>query len=188
MSFGICPNCINQLTESSALMTKPSSIFKGNNVYLMCKNCQQVLLYNRDRDLIFDLDEYKDDDEILNEINTLLSEIDKHYEVSPPCEACQHDCSKCEGCDTQYKRSSNKERKSVHQEPEPEKNIDNIPDIELIVDALSNNFLIVNKADPSQKKILTQDDFKFINIDEWLFFELQHVIVNPIISYEIVRQ
>ena len=35
MEYGLCPDCMNKLNENSALMTKPSSIFKGNNVYLV---------------------------------------------------------------------------------------------------------------------------------------------------------
>lgn len=186
MNLGICPNCINQLTEDSALITKPSSIFKGNNVYLMCKNCQQVLLYNRDRDLVFDLDEYKGDEEILEEINRLLSEVDNHYEVAVSA-PCQYDCSQCESCDTQFKRAS-KERKqqpllseeSVSSKPEE------VPD-EVIKQTLKQYFLVVNKADPSQKKLLTEQDFSLINIDEWIFFALEHVEIEPVITYKVVR-
>jgi hypothetical protein len=191
MNLGICPNCVNQLTDDSALVTEPSSIFKGSNVYLMCKNCQQILLYNRDRNMVFDLDEYKDDEDVLEEINKLLSEVDNHYEVLAPCQsnACEHNCSTCEGCDTQYKRSSNKERRTANPHPVApvEELKEEIFNDDLIKDALECNFLAVNKADPSQKKILSEEDFKLINVQEWLFFELKYVTVNPIISYEIVR-
>ena len=181
MNFGICPNCVNKLTEDSALMTKMSSIFKGNNHYLMCKNCQQVLLYNRDRDMIFDLDEYKEEQDILDEINALLSEIDNHYEVSAPC---QHDCSKCAGeCETKFKRAS-KERKAkpVESQEKP------VQDVEVsVVDILEGYFLAVNKQDPNQKKLLTENEFGLIDINEWIFFELKHVDVEPVVSFKIIR-
>ena len=195
MNLGICPNCINQLTEDSALVTKPSSIFKGNNVYVMCKNCQQVLLYNRDRDMVFDLDEYKDDEEILIEINKLLSEIDNHYEVATA--PCQQNCSQCGECDTQFKRAS-KEKKQAPVPPIKEEPIVNEPVVneaavnesnqkDMIKQALEQHFLIVNKADPSQKKILTEQDFSLINVNDWVFFELVHVDVQPVITYKVVR-
>ena len=187
MNLGICPNCVNQLTEDSALVTKTSSIFKGNNVYVMCKNCQQVLLYNRDRNMLFDLDEYKDEQDVLDEINMLLSEIDNHYEVSPPC---QHDCSQCSGeCDTQFKRAS-KERRSKPVDPvdpiveEPQ---EEIATDDVIIEALENHFLAVNKADPSQKKLLTEQDFGLVNVNDWIFFELTHVNVEPVVSFKIIR-
>ena len=178
MSLGICPNCINQLTEDSALITKPSSIFKGNNVYLMCKNCQQVLLYNKDRNLIFDLDEYKDEQNVLDEINQLLSEIDNHYEVAP----CQQDCSQCEGCDTQFKRVSKEKKQVSSQSKEEEVNVD-----DMIKETLEQHFLAVNKVDPSQKKLLTEQEFSLMNVNDWVFFELQHVVIEPIITYKVVR-
>lgn len=187
MSLGICPNCINQLTDESTLATKPSSIFKGNNIYLMCKNCQQVLLYNVDRNLIFDLDEYKEDENVIEEINRLLSEIDNHYEVAPSCEPCSHNCSTCSGCDTQYQRVSNKERKAPKQEEFVSPVEEEKQNSDVVKDILSISFLAVNKKDPAQKKILTEQDFNLINVDEWLFFELKHVTVNPIVTYEIVR-
>lgn len=192
MNLGICPNCINQLTEDSALITRPSSIFKGNNVYAMCKNCQQVLLYNRDREMLFDLDEYKDEQDILDEINMLLSEVDNHYEVAPPC---QHDCSQCAGeCDTQFKRAS-KERRNKPSEPEPEstpvkpveKPEEEVIADDIIIDTLETHFLAVNKADPSQKKLLTEQDFGLIDVDNWVFFELKYVRVEPVITYKVIR-
>ena len=184
MNFGFCPDCANKLTEDSSLATRPSSIFKGNNIYVMCKNCQQVLLYNLDRDLVFDLKEYQDDGDVIEEINRLLSEVDNHYEVAP---ACNHDCSTCSGCDTQYQRVSNKERKQTAVKQEPVETVEEKPDNNVIKDILSVSFLVVNKEDPSQKKILTEQDFNLINPDEWLFFEFQEVIIEPVVSYKIHR-
>jgi predicted aldo/keto reductase-like oxidoreductase len=185
MEYGLCPDCMNKLNESSALMTRPSSIFKGNNVYLVCKQCNQVLLYNKDRDLIFDLKEYKDDQEILEEINQLLSEVDKHYEVVPS--SCSGNCSNCQGCseEVQYQRhtaSKNKKEKLVQSEPE-QKHYDE----EVIQAALAHAYLAVNKNDPSQKRILEEENIGSVNIDEWIFYELVPVVVKAVTTYEIQR-
>ena len=184
MNFGICPNCVNTLTEDSALVTAKSKIFKGNSHYLMCKNCQQVVLYSPDRDMIFDLADMKDDEEILEEINALLSEVDRHYEVP----TCEHDCSACAGCDTQYRRTSNKERRTV-QEPkvEPQPIQEEESDQEVVDAVLSNCFLAIHKEDIAQKRIITEDDFASMNIDEWMFFELTPVIINAVTTYEVIR-
>ena len=79
MNYGFCPSCANQLTDGSVLKTGQSKIFKGNNVYLMCKNCQRVMMYNVNRDLIFDLDEYKEDVEILQEIMDISEDLVRQY-------------------------------------------------------------------------------------------------------------
>lgn len=184
MAFGMCPNCMNQLTEDSALVTKPSSIFKGNNVYLMCKNCQQVLLYNKDRDMIFDLNEYKDDDDVLDEINKLLSEVDNHYEVASSAN-CTGNCSQCGGCDTQFKRAS-KERRAVSKPEEPVKEEVEVTN-DMVKQALEQHFLAVNKIDPSQKKLLTEQEFSLIDVNDWVFFELTPVEIEPVITYKVVR-
>ncbi len=188
MSFGICPNCINDLNEDSSLMTKPSNIFKGNNVYLLCKKCQQVLLYNKDRDLIFDLDEYQNDEEVIAEINKLLAEIDNHYMVDMSNEPapCNGNCKECLGCDTQYQRTSNKERRQQQEqkvEPEPLQEENK----ELVDTIMANCFLAINKFDSSKKKILAENELNTIKVDEWIFFELVPVTINAITTYEIVR-
>ena len=53
--------------------------------------------------------------------------------------------------------------------------------------ALSNALLAVNKQDVSIKKIFLVDDLNNINVDEWVFFDLQPVRLKQVISYEIER-
>jgi hypothetical protein len=198
MDFGMCPNCINRLTEDSALITSPSSIFKGNNVYMLCKNCQQVLLYNKDRDMVFDLDDFKDDDSVIEEINMLLEKIDSHYEVP----ACSGDCQQCAGChdEQEYTRSSARKATPARKKAAPampeekpeeiiedvaEKELEDIP--EMINITLDHGFLAVNKIDPSKKLIILEEDLNSIKIDEWVFFELTPVTIKAITTYEIER-
>lgn len=197
MNYGLCPNCFNKLTESSAIQTGLSEIFKGNNSYLLCKNCQQVLLYNMNRDMIFDLDDYKEDEAVIAEINRLISEVDNHYEVSPSCSACTGDCSACQGeCESsQYTRS----RKQSVPEPEtkevvpPQQESIAEPEeysINEILSAMSTSLLAINKKDVSIKKLIldAKNDLGSIDVDEWLFFELSPVGIKKVITYEIVRQ
>ncbi len=198
MNYGFCPDCTNKLAEDSTIATRPSSIFKGNNIYVMCKNCQQVLLYNVDRDMIFDLDEYKEDEDVLKEINQLLSEIDNNYEVpiesscSGDCSQCHESCSQCQGdcSESQYQGYfSNKERRHHQQqqvpEPAPQSSIEE--DAAVISATLANGFLAVNKKDPTQKKLLIEEDLGTVQVDEWIFFELVPVIIEAVTTYKIER-
>lgn len=191
MDFGICPNCINRLTEDSALITSPSSIFKGNNVYMLCKNCQQVLLYNKDRDMIFDLDDFKDDENVIEEINMLLEKIDSHYEVP----ACSGDCNQCAGChdEQEYARSSRRKTAPPREKAAPEPMIEDVVEeepekmSEMINTTLDYGFLAVNKIDPSKKLIILEEDLNSIKVDEWVFFELTPVTIKAVTTYEIER-
>ena len=184
MNFGYCPSCHNQLTEESVMVTKPSEVFKGNNVYMMCKKCQRVVLYNKDRDMIFDLDEYLDDEKVLEEINKLLEDLDPNLEVVKEETNCTGNCAACAGCEEQYQRSFNRrQEKSAPLEPSEPVQISD-EDIHI---ALSNALLAVNKEDVSIKKIFLIDDLNDIDINGWIFFELQPVKLKPVVSYEIEK-
>lgn len=189
MDFGICPNCINKLTEDSALITSPSTIFKGNNVYMLCKNCQQVLLYNKDRDMIFDLDEFKDDENVIEEINALLEKIDSNYEVP----ACSGDCKQCAGCHDEQEYARPSRRKAAPSKAAPAPIIEDVAKeeseemSEMINTTLDYGFLAVNKIDPSKKLIILEEDLNSIKVDEWVFFELTPVTIKAITTYEIER-
>lgn len=182
MEFGLCPNCMNKLTEETSIVTKPSGIFKGNNVYVLCMHCQQVLLYNKDRNMIFDLEEYKEDESVIEEINLLLEELDSNFEVVSPCDG---NCSQCKGHEEQEYQGyfSNKEKRQ-HQNEERQESIP----AEAISAALDHSFLAVNKEDPAKKKIILEQDLNSIKIDEWMFFELVPVVIRAVTTYEIERQ
>ena len=158
MNFGYCPSCYNQLTEESAMVTKPSEVFKGNNVYIICKHCQRVVLYNNDRNMMFDLDDYQDDKKVLEEISKLLEDLDPNLEVAKEEVNCTGNCAACAGCEDQYHRyfSRKQERSVPDSEPELEPieaSDENILTDEDIQMALSNTLLAVNKQDVSIKKI-----------------------------------
>lgn len=197
MNYGICPNCFNQLTENSSIKTDYSEIFKGNNVYLLCKNCQQVLLYNENRDMIFDLDSYKEDENVIAEINKLISEIDKHYEVPSKSESCTGNCACCPGCEVEseplYQRKTSKPKQNtpcdepvtqdtlIEKDPNPES---------VIKTTLSNSILAVNIKDPTLKLILIeQSDLDDIDINEWVFFEMNPITIEVEVKkfYNIIR-
>lgn len=191
MNFGFCPDCTNKLTDDSALVTKSSSIFKGNNRYIMCKNCNQVLLYNGDRDMLFDLSDYQNDEDVLKEINDLLSEIDNNYEV-PIESSCSGDCSECNSCESEKEYQgyfSNKEKRYHQQHQQQQTPVE--PQVEedaaVISATLANGFLAVNKKDPTQKKLLIEEDLGTVQVDEWIFFELVPVIIEAVTTYKIER-
>ena len=72
---GFCPNCNIALGDKeNIILTKESKIFKGHNVYCMCKQCGYVMVYNKDRDLVFSLDRFSEDKEVVTEISELLNE------------------------------------------------------------------------------------------------------------------
>ena len=195
MNYGMCPNCFNKLTEESAIQTGLSEIFKGNNSYLLCKNCQQVLLYNMNRDMIFDLDEYKEDKDVIAEINKLLSEIDNHYEVQSNAN-CTGDCNSCPGCavteQAYQRRTSRKSEPTRVSQPdsptEPVKQIEEVAPTDIISSTLSNSLIAVNKKDPSVKIIIADSsDLDDIDIDEWVFFSMSPVTIEVKKSYNIIR-
>jgi hypothetical protein len=192
MNYGFCPSCANQLTDGSVLKTGQSKIFKGNNVYIMCKNCQRVMMYNVSRDLMFDLDDYKDDAEVLQEVDKLLSEIDDNYEVAVPCSG---NCSECSGCavepepETSYQRRPARQTKQESSEPvvEEKESSSSTPE-SVIKSTLTNGFLAVNKEDPTVKLIIVDKcDLDDINVDEWVFFEMSPIEITVRKSYEIKR-
>ena len=195
MNYGMCPNCFNKLTKESAIQTGLSEIFKGNNSYLLCKNCQQVLLYNMNRDMIFDLDEYKEDKDVIAEINKLLSEIDNHYEVQSNAN-CTGDCNSCPGCavtEQAYQRRTSKPKQNIScDEPvTQDAPIEKDPNPESVIKTtLSNSILAVNIKDPTLKLILIeQSDLDDIDINEWVFFEMNPITIEVEVKkfYNIIR-
>ena len=155
---GFCPNCnIDLSVDNNTVKTKESKIFKGHNVYCMCKNCGYVMVYNQDRNLIFSLDRFKDDPEILEEIHQLLSEAgNAEIEVVSKDEPeCNNDCSSCTGCS-------------------PEN-----------TEVVKQGDLLIVEKETGAMSIIHQDSLERIDIDKYEFFELNPVIVERIVSYKI---
>ena len=162
---GFCPNCNTGLTENNVVSTKESAIFKGHNVYCMCKHCGYVMIYNKDRDLIFSLDKFKDDEDIIKEIYDLLNEAtDNSIESVSKAEieeevhhSCEGSCSSCSGCKSQIEESIEK-----------------------------GDLLAVN-IKTGEMSIIHQQHLELINVDDYSFFELNEVIVERVVSYKIQR-
>lgn len=188
MNSSFCPNCnVDLKNNDNVLVTKESSIFKGHNVYMMCKHCGYVVIYNKDRDLMFSLDRFKEDQEVLDEVQQLINEADgsndlevvKNEDVSQPLfeeearpviappepepieefmNSCSGDCSSCQGCNEQQQKINIKQ----------------------------GDLLIIHKEN-GECAVIAQDDLQKINVDDFDFFELTPVIVERIVSYRVQR-
>ena len=169
MVKGMCPTCCVDLNDpNNAIVTSESKIFKGHNVYVMCKHCGLVMVYNKTRELLYDLDKYKDDEEVLLEIKELL-ESQNAIEVITCC----GDCSSCTQECTNNTLEECYEVNDTVKEKEP-------------VD-LNNVLYMVHKKTDERRFISTQDLNLIKNIDEWMFYEFSPVIIEPVVSYKIHR-
>lgn len=182
---GFCPNCNIALGDKeNIVLTKESKIFKGHNVYCMCKQCGYVMVYNKDRDLVFSLDRFSEDKEVVTEISELLNEAtnaevelvskteekaeEKEEEIQLitedekaeqlGCGGCTGNCATCSGCSDQQALES----------------------IE------KGDLLIINKKTGliSIAKPNMLDD---LNIDDYEFYELSPVFVEKVVSYKITH-
>lgn len=84
MIKGICPNpdCLCNLSDpNNVIVTKESKVFPGHNVYVLCKSCNLIMIYNTTRGFLYRLDQYQNDQTVIDEINELLKEVDDNYEV-----------------------------------------------------------------------------------------------------------
>lgn len=169
MVKGMCPTCCADLNDpNNVIVTSESKIFKGHNVYVMCKHCGLVMVYNKTRELLYDLDKYKDDEDVLLEIKELL-ELQNAFEPVTCC----GDCSSC----TQECANNTLEESYNIDETVPEKEP---------VD-LNNVLYMVHKRTDERRFISSQDLNLIKNIDEWMFYEFSPVIIEPVISYKIHR-
>lgn len=162
---GFCPNCNTELTENNVVSTKESAIFKGHNVYCMCKHCGYVMIYNKDRDLIFCLDKFKDDEDIIKEIYDLLNEatdnsiesVSKTEEIEEVEHSCEGNCSSCSGCKSQIEES------------------------------IEEGDLLAVNIKTGEMSIVHQQHLDLIDVNDYNFFELNEVIVERVVSYKIQR-
>ena len=169
MVKGMCPTCYVDLNDpNNVIVTSESKIFKGHNVYVMCKHCGLVMVYNKTRELLYDLDKYKDDEDVLLEIKELL-ELQNAFEPVTYC----GDCSSC----TQECTNNTLEECHEIDETVPEKEPVDLNDV----------LYMVHKRTDERKFISTQDLNLIKNIDEWMFYEFSPVIIEPVVSYKIHR-
>ena len=194
MIKGLCPTCQKELS-SNVLVTRESEIFKGHNVYVMCKSCGLVMIYNESREALFSLDRFKEDEDVLNEIKIYLSELVESKEQEPEkepekkvllkakekkeevvqeeqrcngnCEACQMECELAKEIDEFY---------SVPKEQEEKEPVD----LEGVL------YMVHKKTD--ERRFIGIDDLNLVeNVDEWFFYEFQPVLIEPVVSYKIHR-
>lgn len=180
MKYGKCHNCLEELNDLSSITTGISSIFKGNNYYVVCKNCRQVFLYNTDEASFRDLDKYKDNIEVIKDINYLLSKVTSNYEVEEP---------------TTKQAEAKPARPTPRVKPckactEVEEDIKTKEEDKKSQETISTSLLAVNKENQSLTKILKEDELCSININElnnWSFYELVPVTVRATVNYEIMK-
>lgn len=97
-----CPNCNASLfNPDNYKMIAESKVFGKNNFYAMCIDCGHLFIYNKYRNMLFDLDDYKDDEGIVLELQQLFDEIEKQKEqkVEEPAKSCELNCDECNGCE-----------------------------------------------------------------------------------------
>ena len=173
MVKGFCPTCQNDLSvEGNVIVTNESEIFKGHNVYVMCKECGLVMVYNKKRGSLFSLDRFKDDDEVVKEIQHLLEEqtteeieVQTIDEESNCCGDCTNCTKSCESCQT-----------IVDESVESKGTVD-----------LNDVLYMVHKRTDERRFIDSQDLNLIKNIDEWSFYEFRPVLIEPVVSYKIHR-
>ena len=166
---GRCPNCNMELAD--ALVTKESNVFKGNNRYVMCKNCGYIMAHNTRTNNLFGLERFQDDEEVIDDIQALIAEVSDEYEVirddgdlleEEQKPACGGNCASCAGC---------------HEEKEVEK-----PKLLIKEDSL----LAINKY-TMEATIVSQDSLGQLTIDDYDFYAMDPVIVKQIITYSVHR-
>ena len=166
MSIGFCPSCECALNNDSVLITKQSEIFKGHNKYAMCKHCGYVMIYNETRGILYSLDKYKEDKDVLLEVSKLLQEVDPNLIINEePTETCTHNCESCTSCKSRHKNEMQQQ-------------------IKLETDSL----IFINKK--TKETIISNEvDFTNVvkNIDEYDVFTLAPVYIEPVITYKIHR-
>ena len=163
MSIGFCPSCSAVLEDNGVLVTRESKIFKGHNKYAMCKHCGYVMIFNEARGLLYSLDKYKDDSDVLLEVKEFLQEVDPNLTVESS-DTCTHDCSTCSGCSSKPKEMA--------------------PSLSFNEDTL----IFVHKQ--TKECIITnENDFvdEVDNLEDYDVFSLAPVIIEPVISYKIHR-
>ena len=164
---GRCPNCNMELAD--ALVTKESNVFKGNNRYVMCKNCGYIMAHNVRTKNWFGLERFQDDEEVIDDIQALIAEVSDEYEVirdnDGDLPACNGNCASCAGCHEEI------------EEVAPEK-----PKLLIKEDSL----LAINKHS-MEASIVSPDSLSALNIDDYDFYAMDPVIVKQIITYQVHR-
>ena len=198
MVKGVCPTCQKELGDN-VFVTRESEIFKGHNVYVMCKGCGLIMMYNEAREALFSLDRFKEDEDVINEIKTYLSELletkeqelEKVEEPKPeperkvllkakepvetPVE--EQNCNgNCASCTMDCVAKEIDEFYEVPEEIEEKEPVN----LEGVL------YMVHRRTD--ERRFISADDLHLIkDLDEWMFYEFQPVLVEPVVSYKIHR-
>ena len=177
MVKGYCPTCQNDLSKSENVMvTKESEIFKGHNVYVMCKGCGLVMVYNEKRNSLFSLDRFKDDEEVVKEIQRLLEEQTTEEIKVQTIDEESNCCGDCTNCTKSCESKTIEEYYKVDEKVKDKEPVD-----------LNGVLYMVHKRTDERRFISSEDLHLVDNIDDWLFYEFQQVMIEPVISYKIHR-
>ena len=193
---GFCPNCNSNINDSSnIILTEESKIFKGHNVYVMCKGCGLIMMYNEAREALFSLDRFKEDEDVINEIKTYLSELvetkeqelEKVEEPKPEPERkvllrakepveeqrCDGNCASC---------TTDCEAKEINEFYEIPEDIEEKEPVDL------EGVLYMVHRRTDERRFISADDLHLIkDLEEWMFYEFHPVMVEPVVSYKIHR-
>jgi RNase P subunit RPR2 len=196
MVKGVCPTCQKELGDN-VFVTRESEIFKGHNVYVMCKGCGLIMMYNEAREALFSLDRFKEDEDVINEIKTYLSELletkeqelEKVEEPKPeperkvllrakePEPVEEHNCDgNCASCTIDCEAKEITEFYEIPEEIEEKEPVN----LEGVL------YMVHRKTD--ERRFISADDLHLIkDLDEWMFYEFQPVLIEPVVSYKIHR-
>jgi predicted nucleic-acid-binding Zn-ribbon protein len=183
----ICPKCSNDLNNlNNILLTKESKVFKGHNVYMMCKKCGYVMIYNKDRDLIFSIDKYENDPEVLEEIEQLINEVDSHYTLGEVVEtSCNGMCESCQGCQEIKEETIVEEVKEM--------NLDSDGDAgeqepAFTPEMVKDSFLVIQNS-TGNAQIVKLEELQFVpDLQNCSVFALEEVMLEPVVTFKIHKK
>lgn len=198
MVKGVCPNCQKEL-NGNTFVTRESEIFKGHNVYIMCKDCGLIMMYNEAREALFSLDRFKEDEDVINEIKAYLSELveskeeelEKIEEEPKPEperrvllrakekeDVQEEQCcnGNCENCQIECAAKEIEEFYEIEEDAEEKEPVN-----------LEGVLYMVHKKTDERRFISANDLHLIKDLDEWAFYEFQPVLVEPVVSYKIHR-
>lgn len=193
MENQLCPKCNANLEDNNnVIFTDESAIFKGHNVYMVCRNCGYVMVYNKDRSLIFNIDKYQDDQDVLMEIEQLINKVDSHYTLDlDERPVCNGNCNVCNQCDNveETKEEEEQEVENIKEETViEEQEVQQEESSQFSIDILKEAYLLVHN-ESGQAQLIKLEELKFVsNLDDFTLFALEEVMVEPIVSFKVHKK
>jgi hypothetical protein len=207
--FGSCEKCEALLEEGKAILTQPSKLFKGTNRYLICNECGAVSLYNESLGSIFNIDKFKDNQNVINEISELLEKlnmeiIDTTEEIIESIEEedilynneevpkehelanCSGSCATCPGCSGHHEEHHECE---CGGECNGECNGNCSCKDEEECDFEYDRYIFAYNKASGDVSLLAKEDISILgDINKYDFFVLEPVKVKPVTTYEIIKK